>query len=81
AAGGDVELDIHDDGVGIPAGRVETEAGTRDGIGIQLIRGFARQLGATLAIGDEGGTRYTLRMKLRHERTEPPQLEGARGPK
>ena len=48
-------LDIHDDGIGIPAGRVETEAGTRDGIGIQLIRGFARQLGATLVVEEDGG--------------------------
>ncbi len=74
----DVSLDIHDDGIGIPAGRVETEAGTRDGIGIQLIRGFARQLGATLVVEQEAGTRYLLRMKLRHERTELATLEGNR---
>ncbi len=76
--GNDVTLDIHDDGIGIPAGRVETEAGTRDGIGIQLIRGFARQLGATLVIEEDAGTRYLLRMKLRHERAELAALEGRR---
>ena len=43
-------LVIEDDGVGIPAGRAETESGVRDGLGIQLIRGFARQLGAVLAV-------------------------------
>ena len=55
---GEVELDIHDDGVGIPAGRVETEAGTRDGIGIQLINGFTRQLGGALTV--EEGQRHPL---------------------
>ena len=74
----DVTLDIHDDGIGIPAGRVETEAGTRDGIGIQLIRGFARQLGATLVVEEDAGTRYLLRMKLRHERAELAALQGDR---
>ena len=50
-------LVIEDDGIGIPAGRAETESGVRDGIGIQLIRGFARQLGATLDVveGEAGG--------------------------
>ena len=73
-------LVIEDDGVGIPAGRAETESGVRDGIGIQLIRGFARQLGATLdvaeggshaeagadarPVGCVGGTRYTLMVPL-----------------
>ena len=76
----DVTLDIRDDGIGIPAGRMETEEGTRDGIGLQLIRGFARQLGATLTMGDneQEGTRYLLKMKLRHERVELPALEGDR---
>ncbi len=72
--GSEVTLDIRDNGVGIPAGRVETEAGTRDGIGIQLIRGFSRQLGATLTMNDDNGTRYLIRMKLRQERIEPASL-------
>ncbi len=74
------ELEIVDDGVGIPAGRVETEAGTRDGIGIQLIRGFARQLGATLQIEEGNGTRYKVYLPLRRKRTDSPML-GALGGK
>ena len=68
------ELEIHDDGVGIPAGRVETEAGTRDGIGIQLIRGFAKQLGATLQVEEGDGTRYKVSIPLRQERLASPAL-------
>ena len=75
--GEEVELDICDDGIGIPAGRVETETGTRDGIGIQLIRGFVRQLGATLTLEEGHGTRYLVRMKLRQERIDSPPLGAA----
>ncbi len=71
---GHAELDIFDDGVGIPAGRVETEAGTRDGIGIQLIRGFARQLGATLQVEEGHGTRYKVHLPLQRKRLESPML-------
>ncbi len=74
-----VELEIRDDGVGIPAGRAETDAGTRDGIGIQLINGFSRQLGATLDVQQGDGTRYLVRMKLRRERPEGPMLGAASG--
>ena len=42
-------------GVGIPAGRVETETGTRDGLGLQLIRGFSKQLRAELVVEQERG--------------------------
>jgi len=66
------ELQVRDDGVGIPAGRVETEAGTRDGIGLQLIRGFSRQLGATLDVQKGNGTEYLVRMALRKERIASP---------
>ncbi len=58
------ELVVEDDGVGIPAGRSETETGTRDGLGITLIRGFARQLGATLSVEENPGTRYSVRIPL-----------------
>ena len=68
------ELEIFDDGVGIPAGRVETEAGTRDGIGIQLIRGFARQLGATLEVEEGHGTRYKVNLPLQRKRLDSPLL-------
>ncbi len=63
-----VELNVQDDGVGIPAGRVNTEIGVRDGIGIQLIRGFARQLGATLTVDETTGTHYRVRLPLRPNR-------------
>ena len=68
------ELEIFDDGVGIPAGRVETESGPRDGIGIQLIRGFARQLGATLKVEEGDGTRYKVRLPLQRKRPDSPML-------
>ena len=58
-------LRIEDDGVGIPAGRAETEAGVRDGLGLQLVRGFVRQLGATLLVEEGHGTRYTITIPLR----------------
>ncbi len=61
-------LVIEDDGVGIPAGRGESESGPRDGLGIQLIRGFARQLGATLIVREGNGTRYEVNIPLRHDR-------------
>lgn len=69
-----VELEIQDDGIGIAEGRVETDQGTRDGIGIQLITGFARQLGAKLEVQQGDGTRYLVRMRLRRERTGAPAL-------
>jgi two-component sensor histidine kinase len=58
------KLVIEDDGVGIPAGRVETETGTRDGLGLQLIRGFSKQLKADLVVEQDNGTRYTLDIPL-----------------
>ena len=74
-----VELEMRDDGIGIPAGRAETDSGTRDGIGIQLINGFARQLGAMLEVEQGVGTRYLVRMKLRRERLDSPALGPQRG--
>ena len=68
------ELVVQDDGVGIPAGRVQTEAGIRDGIGLQLIRGFARQLGATLTVSEDAGTEYRVRMPLRKTKLDSPAL-------
>ena len=64
-------LVMEDDGVGIPAGRADTETGVRDGIGLQLIRGFARQLGAPLTVTEDGGTRYELELTLRRTRGDP----------
>jgi two-component sensor histidine kinase len=67
------ELVVEDDGIGIPPGKFETETGTRDGIGITLIRGFARQLGGELLVEEANGTRYTLRIKL-HREIEDPEM-------
>jgi len=58
------ELVICDNGIGIPAGKAETEMGPRDGIGITLKRGFARQLGGELTVEENDGTLYRLRMSL-----------------
>jgi two-component sensor histidine kinase len=60
-------LVVEDDGVGIPAGQAETETGPRDGLGIQLIRGFSRQLGAKLIVEEGRGTRYVVELPLRHD--------------
>ena len=79
ADGETAELQVRDNGVGIPAGRVETEAGTRDGIGLQLIKGFSRQLGATLDIQEGNGTEYLVRMPLRKERIGSPVFRAASG--
>ena len=59
-----IELVVSDDGVGIPAGRAETETGVRDGLGITLIRGFAKQLGASLEVTEGDGTVYRLELAL-----------------
>ena len=69
-AGGRISLTIEDDGVGIPAGQAETETGVRDGLGIQLISGFAKQLGASLTVSQGDGTRYHLELLLRHADAE-----------
>ncbi|WP_122039655.1 sensor histidine kinase [Asaia bogorensis] len=48
---------IEDNGVGLA---FPSEGEKREGIGLQLVRGFARQLGATLDIISEQGTVYRL---------------------
>ncbi len=77
STGETAELDVRDDGIGIPAGRVETEAGTRDGIGLQLIRGFSKQLGATLDVREGAGTQYIVKLPLRKDRVASPVLGAA----
>jgi two-component sensor histidine kinase len=69
-------LSIGDDGVGIPPGRGETETGTRDGLGLQLIRGFSRQLGATLEVTEHPGTLYNIHMPLRPPTADRDNVEG-----
>ncbi len=57
-------LRIEDDGIGIE----DVSAGEDDtphGLGLQLIRGFARQLGATLVIEPQPGMSYQLALELR----------------
>ncbi|WP_026018436.1 sensor histidine kinase [Komagataeibacter europaeus] len=65
---------IADNGVGMAAVRNQpgTEEG-RSGIGMQLIRGFARQLGGELQMFEENGTRYVLVFPLK----QPEQDETA----
>ncbi len=60
-----VLLEIQDDGIGVSVGRTEVSDGGRDGIGIQLIRGFARQLGARLVVEETEGTRYMVEIPFR----------------
>ena len=72
-------LVLEDDGVGIPAGRAETETGVRDGLGIQLIRGFSRQLGAQLDVQEGAGTRYTLTFPLHPKAPESAPKDGPEG--
>ncbi|MBB2202398.1 sensor histidine kinase [Gluconacetobacter tumulisoli] len=64
---------ITDDGIGLSAGR-QREMDDRTGIGLQLIRGFARQLGATLEIVEDGGTRFELVFPLQR-RDDPDEGE------
>ncbi len=75
---GSLDLVIRDDGVGIQAVRPAAGAGARDGIGLQLIRGFSRQLGATLSIEEGQGTRYAVRLARQHPR--PAALDAAAAP-
>jgi two-component sensor histidine kinase len=67
---GGLDLTISDDGVGVLAGRAETESGERDGIGLQLIRGFTRQLGASLTVEEGHGTQYGVRLTRDVQRRE-----------
>jgi two-component sensor histidine kinase len=64
-------LVIEDDGVGLPA-LEETVAG---GIGLQLIRGFSRQIGARLKVETVGGMRYIIDMPLEQTRNLAPKAE------
>ncbi len=74
--GGCLDLVISDDGIGIPAGKSVTESGMRDGIGLQLIRGFARQLGAFVDVEQGAGTRYAVRLTPQPEpRGQPAKLD------
>ncbi len=55
---GSCELILEDDGIGLPFGLDIDQIGS---LGLTLIRGLSRQLGAELTIIDENGTRFTLK--------------------
>ena len=59
----DLTLEISDDGVGL--NRVPDAESARNGIGMRLIHGFSRQLGATLHVNHGNGTSYTIRLPRR----------------
>jgi two-component sensor histidine kinase len=61
------ELTVEDDGVGIETVSPDIDAGQRDGIGITLIRGFARQLGGELTVQNGAGTCYRLTIKMQRD--------------
>ncbi|MFT8366535.1 MAG: sensor histidine kinase, partial [Gluconobacter cerinus] len=56
-----VEFELGDDGIGLEASRATESRNRREGIGIQLIRGFARQINADLLISNEDGTWYNMK--------------------
>jgi two-component sensor histidine kinase len=56
---------VRDDGVGF----AERTGSPAEGLGLQLIRGFARQLGAKLTISTDSGTCYRLDMEIVRNRT------------
>ena len=71
-----VRLVVWDDGAGLAAVRAAgmAEGDGREGIGLQLIRGFVRQLDATLDVRDDHGTRYELDIP-RHPRRRDEEAE------
>ena len=64
-------LSISDDGIGLPDRKNTDRA---DGLGLQLVRGFARQLGAQLSISTVHGTCYSLEMAIEQQRTPTVRL-------
>ncbi|SHJ77239.1 Histidine kinase-like ATPase domain-containing protein [Roseomonas rosea] len=64
AEGGEVTLTIRDDGIGLPDRKDRPR-----GLGLQLMEGFAKQLGGPLVggrvEGEGGGTRWTVRFPVR----------------
>ena len=74
ADGDHARLGVEDDGIGLPEAPGESECGVRDGIGLHLIRGFARQLGGRFVLTQLHGTRYELDVSLHRQRdAEPPE--------
>ena len=50
-------LRLSDDGIGLPTG---FDFGSADSLGLQLVHDLARQLGATVEVGREAGTTFTV---------------------
>ncbi len=61
--GGTVTLMIGDNGPGMPPELFE--ASRKTSMGMQIIDALARQIGATVALAVEGGTRFTIRFHAR----------------
>ena len=66
---GELVLCIVDEGVGLPA----TAAGGGSGLGESIVRGLAKQIGASLdkASSPSGGTKITIRLPLKPETANP----------
>jgi two-component sensor histidine kinase len=54
-------LTVADDGIGLPAG---FDQGAAPSLGLQIVRAFAGQLGATFAMASVGGTRCSLEFPI-----------------
>lgn len=66
--GDQVVLEIEDNGIGLQLVSGNSDLGPRSGLGLQLIDGFARQLGGTLAVEQGEGTRYRIGVDLQRAR-------------
>ncbi len=60
-------LTIRDDGVGLDQ---RGEPQHTEGLGLQLVRGFAKQIGAQLTISTDHGTCYQLDMPIQRQRQD-----------
>ncbi len=68
-----LRLTIEDDGVGIVSQPRDTPTEARSGIGTHLIRGFAKQLQATMTLTHDGGTSYVLDIPTRRGNAAAPE--------
>jgi PAS domain S-box-containing protein len=58
SSGGRAALEIRDDGVGLP------DRGAGVGFGLMLVGTLVKQLGGTMTVGRDGGTRYSIEFGL-----------------
>jgi two-component sensor histidine kinase len=59
-ADGKVQLEVRDDGIGLPPGLDSQKAGS---LGLRLVQMLARQLKATVAVKSDSGTVFTITFK------------------